>query len=216
MAPLIAPGVARFTVVGRLQGEDCMNIFDVDIDTGAPGSTRGEECFATAGDILNNWSDHLIPNLVAQYTAVEVRWVDLNSATGTTGSRSSTSDTTWPETGGYTGVNPASNNVYYKVRKNLSGGNRQSRRGVTRLGGVAENATQDGDGNRVKPAIVSDLNAAFEQFKDGINGSPGTAIRNLCVVHTVNRQYVGKDDISTFQVLDTVGTIRRRMPGYGT
>lgn len=216
MAPIVAPGIVRFTVVGRLQGEDCMNVFDVHLDMGGGGGGREPGCFTTAGDILNNWSDHIVPNLVSQYSAIEVRWVDLNSATGSTGSRSSTSDTTWPENGGYSGVTPASNNVYYKVRKNLSGGNRQSRRGVCRLGGVAENATLDTDGNRLKANIVADLNAAFEQFKDGVNGDDGVKITNLTVIHTVNRQYVGEDHISTFQVLDTVGTIRRRMPGYGT
>lgn len=213
---IIAPGVCRFSVVGDLSGQDCINILDVEIDPGGLQS-RAEDCFNVAGDILNNWNDHILPNLCGNYSALRVDWVDLDSADGTTGSRSSTSAETWPAPGGRSAA-PMPNNVYIRIRKNLQGKNRQQRSGTLRLGGAAEEDTAGGLQNNVLLlAAQTNLNADFEAFKDGINGqNVAGETRNLCVVHTVNDVYSGHSIISTFQTQPVLGTIRRRMPGYGS
>lgn len=213
--PLIVNGVARFSIIGSLFGQDCVNVFDVRLTTTAPTS-REDACFDTAGDILNNWSDHILPRVSAGYEAREVRWVDLNSEGGSTGSRSSTSDTTWPENGAVE-ENTLPNNVYVKVRKVLEGKTRQQRNGTTRLGGIPESATVGADGNVLNTTYITALNDAFEDFKDGINdGTPLGTSSELVMVHTVDGEADGYSVISSFAVTSVVGTLRRRMPGYGS
>lgn len=210
---LIFDGVARFSIVAQLQGEECVNVFDVDIST-AIGESREEACFGIAGDMLNNWTDHVLPYLSANYSAEEVRWVDLNSADGSTGARSATDDETWPQVGALA-ANTLPNNTYVKMVKNLEGKTRQQRNGATRLGGIVESYTTGASGNLLDPAFITNINAAFESFKDGINGGSG-GTTNLCVLHTVEGVATGKSNIAFFTASSTVGTLRRRMPGYGT
>lgn len=211
MAPIVAGGIIRFSVVAELLGQTCINIVDVDLDTDV-GTTRSEEAFSIAGDIINNWDDHVMGNLVSDYTALRVDWVDLDSLNGSVGSRSVTSDTTWPAAGRATG-NAMPGHTYARIRKNIQGGGRQSRRGVLRLSGLPESYVS---GNNILTENVTGLNAAFEQFKDGINGSPSSSVRNLAVVHVPASGPVSSSHISTYSCDSVVGTIRRRMPGYGT
>lgn len=213
--PIVIDGVIRFSVVGDLSGEACVNIIDVDVDTDT-GESREDACFTIAGDIINNWTDHILPNVSGAYTAIEVRWVDLNSATGSTGSRTSTSAETWPLPG-LRGGSPLPNNTYAKVRKVLAGKSRTERAGTLRLGGILEEDTIGGvDNNVIAPTAQTAFNDAFQAFADGINADPPLPRRQLCVVHTVDRVATGKSDIDAFQVAPVVGTLRRRMPGYGS
>lgn len=211
---LVAPLICRYTIVGTLAGQDCQNIFDVRLtDTGLPN--RAEGLTTIAGDLMNQWSDHVMPLLVDDYIAEEVRWVDLNEEDGSTGSRSSTDSVTWPEPGGSVGA-PLPNNCYAKMVKNLEGKTRLQRNGALRLGGIREEDTLAGAPNTLDPAFRAAINTAFEDLKDGINGQFGTATTNLVVVHTVNLEYTGYSEISNYACAPVVGTIRRRMPGYGT
>lgn len=212
--PIIAPGVARFTVVGRLFGQDCMNVLDAEFETGV-GTSREERARELAGDILNNWNDHILPALSAGYTAREVRWVDLDSADGSTGSRTETDGSEWPAEGGTVGQ-ALPNNVYVKVAKILEGKGRRERNGTLRLGGIPESYTLGSDGNVLDPAQILALNQRFEDLKDGINGGAGSVDTNLVVVHTIDQVYSDKSQIASFSVQPVVGTLRRRMPGYGT
>lgn len=211
---LIAPGVARFSIVATLLGEECVNIVDCDIDT-ATGETRDDACFGVAGDILNNWSDHLLPVLNAVYEPQEVRWVDLNSESGSVGVRSTTDANEWPDHGAL-GAAPLPGNTYAKATKVLRDRNRGERQGMMRLGGLTETDTDAGNGNRLTNAKVSDLNAALEAFKDGVQGGEVTGRTvNICVVHTLDRAFVSRSLLSSYQVQTVVGTLKRRMPGYG-
>lgn len=213
--PLIQSGVARFSIVGDLAGEQCVNVLDANIDTDT-GVTREEACFAVAGDILNNWTDHILPNVSAIYTALSVNWVDLNSEDGSVGSRTETSAQTWPQTGARGGA-PLPNNTYARVQKVLQGKSRQQRNGTLRLGGILEEDTVGGnENNNIAPAAQTAFNTAFENLKDGINGGGLGSSVNLVMVHTVNGAATGESVISTFQVQPVVGTLRRRMPGYGS
>lgn len=210
--PLVISKVARFSVVGNLFGQDCVNVLDVDFDGFT--NSREETCFTIAGDILNNWSDHILPIVSAGYEAREVRWVDLDSLTGSTGSRSSTSAETWPSTGGLE-ANTLPNSTYAKITKRVEGKNRAQRNGTLRLGGIVESMTTGANANQLDTTSIGTINTGFENLKDGINGiTGGTA--NLCVVHTVDGEATGKSQISTFACQSTVGTLRRRMPGYGS
>lgn len=212
--PLIAPDICRYTIVGSLAGQDCVNVFDIRItETGV--LTRSEVLFEVAGDLLNQWSDHVLPQLTNDYTAEQVRWVDLDSADGGTGARSSTDGSTWPETGAGTSP-PLPNNTYVKMVKVLEGKTRTQRNGALRLGGISEVDTLGANPNVLEPASIAAFNTAFEDLKDGINEGLGPYSVNLVVVHTIAGEYDGYSEIATYQCASTVGTLRRRMPGYGS
>lgn len=214
--PLTFPNIVRYSVVGSLHGEECINVFDVEIeDTGGPLDTRAERIFTVAGDLLNQWSDHIVPLLVSTYTAEEVRWVDLDSATGSTGARSSTDGSTWPESGGG-GSNPLPNNAYAKIVKALDTHTRTARNGATRLGGIPESMTAGLDGNQLNETARTSLTTAFENMKDGINGVDAGWTINMGVLHTINGEATGFTFVANFEPALNVGTLRRRMPGYGT
>lgn len=215
--PIIEPLVARFVVVGALNGQDCMNVLDAEINTLDSAKPRDEACYDLAGDLLNNWTDHVLNIVSVNYVAREVRWVDLNSETGSTGARSSTSAESWPQAGTTTG-SMTPNNTCAVMKKNLQGAGRTTRSGAVRVGGIPETATLP-DGVTLTNDYIGWLNDGFEQIKDGINGvHPGPTAweSNLCQVHTRNGVATGHSIISTFSCHSTVGTQRRRMPGYGT
>lgn len=210
---LVAPNIVRYTIVGTLGGEDCMNVFDIRI-TEDVLEGREDAIPRVAGDLLNQWSDEIIPFLAAGYTATEVRWVDLDSAAGGTGSVSSTDGTTWPESGG--SPDPAlPNHTYAKMVKNLENKTRQQRNGALRLGGIVEAATAAGSPNTISAGSRSAYDAAFEALKDGIQEGGVTGSINLVVVHTVDLVFSGYSEIASFSCAPVVGTLRRRMPGYG-
>lgn len=211
--PLVFDGIMRFSIIGNLFGEDCVNIFDADVSTGL-GETRAIAASDIAGDILNNWTDHILPIVSAGYEAREVRWVDLNSLDGSTGSRSATDVETWPQSGGIE-ENTLPNSTYLKVVKQVENKTRTERNGATRLGGIPESATIGANGNSVNPTYLANVASAFEDFKDGINGAVDNTV-NLGVLHTVEQVATGFSEISVFNPASTVGTIRRRMPGYGS
>lgn len=215
--PLRFPEIVRLTVVGTLSGEDCMNVFDVKMSGPSSDEERRQSCFGLAGDLLNQWDDHILPIVSNRYTATEVRWVDLNSNSGSTGSRSSTGESTWPKNGDVNG-NPLPNNTYALISKQLQQKARTTRNGTCRLGGIMEEQTEQTNGNLLTPANVTAISAAFENLKDGLNGSgslPGWE-QNMGVLHTVEGEAVGFSFISTFSCRRALGTLRRRMPGYGS
>lgn len=213
--PLIAPDVARFAINGDLNGEDCINIIDVAL-TGPGIESRENACSATAGDILNNWTDHILPLLSGVYTANSVSWIDLDSADGSTGTRTSTSDKSWPASGGQA-VAPVANNTYARIAKVVDGKSRRQRNGTLRLGGIPEAYTSGGNGNVIEAGPRGNINAGFEAFKDGVNdGEIASESSTIVLVHTVDGVYSGRSDLSRYSCRTTVGTLRRRMPGYGS
>lgn len=211
--PLIAPDTARFSIVGEIAGQDVVNILDIKFET-TVGQTRAEKCAALAGDVLNQWADHILPLLCNEYTAFEVRWVDLNSVDGSTGSVNATDGSTWPEAGSAAG-DPCPNNVYAKIVKTLEGKTRTQRNGTLRLSGIPRSFLALTNANELTAQARTDLLAAFEDLKDGINGLVGGE-QNLVVVHTVQDVFDGTSEIASFSPALNVGTIRRRMPGYGS
>lgn len=210
---LVAPNICRYTIVGSLAGQDCMNVLDARILNDG-GGERETEIVRVAGDLLNQWDDHVLPLVANDYTAESIRWVDLSTASGSTGSRSSTDENTWPKSGSGA-ADPLPNNVYAKVVKNLEGKNRIQRNGALRLGGLLEGYTSSVAPNTLNLADRQAIDTAFEALKDGINGLGPTGEVNLVVTHTVNGAYTGFSEIATFSCAPTVGTLRRRMPGYG-
>lgn len=214
MAALVFPEIVRYTVVGSINGEDCLNILDVKLDEQDALDSRDERIATVAGDILNQWSDHILPVLHQDYIAQEVRYVDLNTADGITGSVSSTDGSDWPEAGGASGAG-MSNNVYVKMVKVLDTHSRTSRNGALRLSGIPAITADPGVSYRVSEEWRTGFNDRFEDLKDGINGQADGWTINIGVLHTINRVATGFTFVANFQCAPNFGTIRRRMPGYG-
>lgn len=214
MAPIVAPQVCRFTINGTYAGEEVANVIDMQVDTTGGPEDRPTACYLIAGDILNNWDDHIRPGLVAAYTAVSVSWVDLNSLDGSTGERTSTSDTTWPANGGDSGA-PSVGAGSVRLNK-LQDGGRRARNGRLYLPGYSEGWTTSGQPNFLTPAIVAGWNESASDFLEGINDAEGPNndhTRKMVVVHTVGGTYIGYSDVTALVCQAEVATQRRRMPG---
>lgn len=211
--PIVAPGVVRYVVEGSLYGQDCFNIFDYNISDEGIGTSRNDAIEQGAGDLLNQWNDHILPLVSNLYVAERVSWIDLDSLTGTTGGRTSTDGSDWPANGG-SAESPMPGNVCMRIRKNISGG-RGRRAGQLKLGGVIESWSSGAQPNVWQPNVIGIVADAFEALKDGMNGAADFT-GNLVVVHTVDDVYVADSNITSYQPVAQIGSQRRRMPGYGS
>ena len=123
MAAIVAPGIARYSINGTLGGQPVVNVLDINISDVVNGS-RDDAVATCAGDLINQWADHVLPLVTDEYSFDSVSWVDLDSIDGSTGERSSTDGTTLPEVGGDTGA-CMPGGVALLVRKIGSGGRRE-------------------------------------------------------------------------------------------
>lgn len=215
---IVLPGVCRYSVLGTYAGQDCVNIVDMQIDTTGGGMSRETAIFNIAGDILNNWTDHVLPGICPPYVAEAVAWVDLDSADGVTGQRSSTSNETWPMEA--TGNGPAlPGNTAIKVIKECEGG-RRTRNGRMFLAGVSEGDTGTGpEANRFAAAAAAATTGRLADFLDGINDTEGVVVgyqRKMVVIHNASGTAPSYSDVTALVASRELGTMRRRMPGYGT
>lgn len=217
MAAITAPGVCRYAVNGSYQNRPVVNIVDLVLSDLGIGIDREEACFNSAGDILNQWSDHILPNLCDNYLALSVSWVDLDSLDGSTGERSSTADNTWSAGGEVT--SPAMpGNVAFRINKAVTSA-RGLRGGRMYLCGVPESATEDGAPNSVNAGTIAALNSALEAFRSGLEGpevigaGPDQYTSSPNVVHTIGGVYAGRSRITAYTTDGTLGSQRRRLRG---
>lgn len=218
MAELVVPGVCRFSIVGSYDGHAIANILDMDIDT-VGVSTRAESIADQADVIWNNWADLIMPNISSLYSMTEVRWVDLNSADGTTGSINTTGTNPAPQVGGAANTGfPGS--VAFLVKKviNAERGRRDGRMFVC---GATEGLTPIGDANEMATASVATLQGTFNALLTAINQTSGFDPpfydSGLSVVHILTRDALGHPltgdhrQVSSLQVQQTLATQRRRL-----
>ena len=220
MAPLIAPGIARFTVNQSFAGQPVANILDVRIDTTGSLDSRLEACTECARDILSNWDDHIRISQADDLTCLSVSWVDMNSESGSTGEVTTGTGAVWPAVGGG-GSAPFSANVAVLVTKVLETGTRNRRNGRMYLCGGAETWTTAGAPNQVDAATRATLNANLATFVNDVNngGDPFEAQWFLGVTHTTNVGtpeepdivFDGFSDLSAMVVQPLLATQRRRL-----
>lgn len=217
--PFVVPNVCRFTVNGTLLGRPVANIIDMQIDTTGSPLDRGDDIFDTCGDILNNWHTQILSFVSNQYQATSVSWVDLDTATGTTGERSSTSAHTWPANG--SGTSESYSPGTSILIKKETGSRRGSKAGRMYLAGLTEgNVT----GNSLSSGQQAAIQAKFDTLFTNLNDSSGTAHdRNLVVVHILTRGASTRpgrpgppltgdwSDLTAFSVQTLLATQRRRL-----
>lgn len=212
---LVVDGVVRYSVISEQAGQEIVNVIDVDIHTGI-GESRAEAAYRLCGRVLNAWHEFVLADLSARQTALEVRWIDLNSETGSTGGRSTTSEHTWPAVGGNNAA-PFPNNVVLRLRKNLANSSRVTRRGEIRLCGLTEDATA-GEGNTLIEAYVTGWTQNMEDFVEALLEDSGgfDTTSEMVQVHQRQGEDPTKSKVESITPIGTVGTQRRRMPGYGS
>ena len=187
MPVLVVPDVCRFSVHQSLGGQEVVNIIDMQVDTTGSEVSRSEALFDVAGDILNNWNDHILGGQINDLQAVSVDWIDLNSENGPTGSRSTTSANQWPKAGSDAGSSIMPGMVALRIDKQTAGG-RGTKKGRMYLAGVHEDATPSADSQRWDPGYTSGWTGRVTDLLEGINdqdlgGIPLAVSRQMVVVH---------------------------------
>lgn len=219
---LVAPGICRFAVNQTLGGRDVVNIIDMKIDTTGEPISRTEAIRQQAEIIVQEWTDHVLPMVVDDLTAVDVSWVDLDEADGSTGSTSEGSGAAaWPENGASTGA-PLPANVSVLVAKQITA-TRTHRSGRMYLAGFSEVITAAGNGNVIDPLELADINDNLESLLGNIN-QEGPFDSNWHVVHTLSSvnpspppkldiEFNGDSEIQSLVADALLATQRRRLRG---
>lgn len=217
MAPIVAPGIARFSVEGYYEANPVVNVLDINISDLAGGADREDACANVAGDLLNQWAEHVLPLLCDNYVCERVSWIDIDSLTGSTGERTSTDDNTWPQGGSSTAA-ALPGAVAARVNKNTIAV-RGQRQGRMYICGIPEEATVANSPNTLTPEFIENLSDAMEEVRSGLEGDEiiaggiGAYTSSPNVVHTVDNVYVGKSRITRMVVAPLLGTQVRRMRG---
>lgn len=210
---LIINGVCRYAVHQSYAGRAVVNIIDMRVDTTGSPVSREDALESVAGDIINNWDDHIRPSQINDLVCESVSWVDLDSANGSVGQRSSTSATTWPTAGGTESPIPFPGMVAMRILKNTTGG-RQARKGRMYLCGFDEGKSGDNP-NQWLPAFVSVMNTSMSSFLSGIRdtGAMLDVERFPVVVHTPKGATPTATEVTSYSVDPVMGTQRRRTRG---
>lgn len=224
MNPLIAPDVCRFTVLGTYAGRNVANILDVFIDQTGSLTDRQEAIADQAAIIVSAWADEVCPVIVDNYSATEVRWLDLNDEDGSVGVTSTGTGTDFPAPGVST-AEPMPGNVSIRVNKQISA-SRGQRKGRMYLVGLGEDKTVNASPNTLIGSFVTDVNAAMASFKSAVEQSAGVTPPNydsqIVVLHTrIDRTdpeepvliYEGRSALTSFATDVTIGSMRRRLRG---
>lgn len=212
MAPIVAPGICRYTINQTYGAQQVANILDMQIDTTGGFEARSDAIRLVGEDILKNWDEHILQWQVPALVAQNVSWVDLDSLDGDTGSTTDNTDdqTLWPKAG-YNVTAGLPGNVSMLVKK-ISGGGRRARNGKWFICGVPEVITTDSP-NTITSTEVPLIQALFDDFADGItdNSGPIEVQRQPVVLHTVNGVFTSYDDVDRFEVQSLLATQRRRL-----
>lgn len=209
---LIVPGVARFSLHGVIIDRPWTCVFDMDIDSGGIGG-RDDNVADQAMVFLNEWIDHIRPRVATAMTLLGCRWVDLDTATGTTGEATTATAPRVMPSAGTGGTEPMSSNVSLLARKRVRSG-RGIRQGRSYWPGLREANVLN---NVVLAADVTLWNTALDDFLAGINQSGGTSIggydSRLVVVHAPGGVFASFDAVSSLDPDTRVATQRRRLRG---
>lgn len=215
MAALVAPGICRYAINGSYAGRAVVNILDMKIDTTGSTISRDEAIEAQAELIIDGWTVQVLDYLVVDnYSANELTWVDLDSLTGSTGAKSSTAVSNWPDNG-LGAQEPMPGNVALRVNKRTNAA-RGERQGRMYLCGVAENQTDNANPNALSSAFVTGGNERLADLLTDITKEtvgPSDWSSQLHVVHTVGGVFQSSSEVVLLEIDGTLGSQRRRLRG---
>lgn len=217
--PLVAPGVCRYAWHGRIGSTDPWTvIMDMRVDTTGTLTERSDALYQCAGNMINAWVDHIIPEMSTFTYLDSISWVDLDDEYGTTGERSVTSEHTLPAQGGRSGYDFLPANCAILVTKVVTR-QRGFRKGRMYMPGGSEAMHA---GSLLTAAAKADWDAAMPDFLSMLKvteASPFDYQAYPTVVHTETvlvdgekvQQYVGHTDVLELVVNQRLATQRRRM-----
>ena len=212
----IVPDVVRFSVNQSIGSRNLANVLDYQIEETLGPETREEIIKLHADLIATAWNDTFAV-LQSSIVALEnVSWVDLSSATGSTGTGGDGATPPWPTNASGTGaIMP--NNVAVLMHKNLLGSSRGSRRGRMYIGGIQEGATGVADPSNLGGSDAAAFSTAGTNFLEQTSGALAGYDAALAVVHILTRDGNGNpltgssSAVVSFLVDPTLATQRRRL-----
>lgn len=211
MAPIVAPNICRYSINQTLGGQPVVNVLDMEVISTNPLEDRPQHLFEVAGDILNNWTDHVLSQQVNDLSARSVSWIDLDSLDGTRGDRSSTSAETWPQNGAQAVEAAMPAVVSMRIDKATSGG-RGTKSGRMYLAGCGEGWTSPDVTQTWLSSLMASVQASLGNFLNGINNEAGPNGREqaLVVVHTREGVYRDHSPVTSLTVNSAISTQVRR------
>jgi hypothetical protein len=141
--PFVVPGVCRFAINGRMGGRDIVNVLDYFLETTGTTTARAGSCNDMAGILINQWTADILNKLSVSYSFNSVSWVDLDSASGSTGVRTTSGANSLPTLGSIAG-DALPPNVAQLVTKATTS-QRGRRNGRLYLCGMPETDTSGGN-----------------------------------------------------------------------
>jgi hypothetical protein len=204
MAQLIVPRVCRFVVRGTWQGRPWANIWDVDIPTDAPA--RNTSIPKKAAQILDAYCGNFLTTAHSTLSVDSVYFVDLDSATGLTGSITSSTTNTLPKTGFGSGESVPPN-VAVLVTKAIPHG-RNARNGRVYVAGLTEaNSAGAALAAGVAANYQTNMNAVLTACNATVDGFSCTGV----VVSRPRNAAASSHAISSLSASSKPATIRRRL-----
>lgn len=214
--PIVAPDVVRYSINGTYLNRPAVNVLDMVVQSqDGTDEPRDEIIPSVAGRLINQWVDNVMTRFNSSYSFQSVSWVDLNSATGQVGSRTTTDEYSLPRAAPGAGQ-PLTAALAMLVEK-VTQRQRGSRPGRWFLPAFTEG---DIEGNIWIGSTLSATNDALSNF---LAEMTETAIGSEqyyfpTVVHTRNAGtpqnpnivYVNNTQITDLQAVGRVSTQRRR------
>lgn len=209
MPPLVVNGVARYAVIGSFVGTETATILDVQIDTTGTSTDRANAIDDEATVIVNAWVARLLVHQCDQWSMQAIRWVDLDSTSGSVGEKAAI----------HQGTNfsqPFPGNIAALITKQV-GSSRNTRQGRMFFPGIPEDYTSDADPQHLTASVATTMGTNFELFRNDIDGTFGGVLSggydaHPCVVHNPPSG-TSFDPIERLVVTGRLGQQRRRR-GY--
>lgn len=205
MAFIPAPNCARVTLLGKLNGQDCQNVFDYQkID---PGPITAALLDTLAQDVFEIWQQGVVQNVSSEYVISGATAIDLGEQFGAFGQY-----TTTPQVGAVN--NPVGSNATsfcIKLATPLRG---RSYRGRKYIGGIA--------GSDVNDSLISSTRAtALLSGVGALNSLTNVPGWQMCVVsYQINnapRSVAASTPVTSISYTTLATTSqRRRNPGNGS
>lgn len=161
MPPIILSGEVRYAVHGKILGSPWTNIWDFQLN---PVGARNDAIQTKARLMLDVYADHIMPSVSSAMTVDSCSWVDLDSATGSTGEVTDTSAHDFPLAGAVVGDTVPANAAVLVIKHTQAG--RKFRDGRLYLCGITETQTS---GNSLGTGAHSALQAKFNQIYSIVN-----------------------------------------------
>jgi len=214
--PLVAPQIVRCAFNGTYLGRPCVNTLDMFAGDGNDVSNPRQTNIDTMLETLfNAWTDHMRGGFSTGYAVNSLTWVDLDTADGATGIKTSSDSHTWPVNGGQGGEAYSSSVALLMTKIGTSA--RGQRNGRWYLPALTESVVS---GNTVDSDHIDDMNGLGSAFVEATTetGDLATTWYYPVLVHThTNKgttpptiEFVGTSQIHSFVAQSQVASMRRR------